>query len=153
MAANAALAKIQKRTKALKREHPNMKHATAQKQAGAEYRAGKLGAVRKVSGVKKRPAASQKKAVRASTHKTAVRSPKRKTIIRTQRVTSIGKIKAPKTDSSAVTRAATIVKKIDKFEAKLKKEKNSTLKDIIKRAINAEYDKLDAIKKALKKSA
>lgn len=54
MAAGSALKKINARVKHLARLHPNSKRVTLQKQAGAEYRAGKLG------GVKKRKSALKK---------------------------------------------------------------------------------------------
>lgn len=49
-----ALQKINKRVKHLQRLHPGKKRVTLQKQAGAEYRAGKLGRVKKKSVHKKK---------------------------------------------------------------------------------------------------
>jgi hypothetical protein len=46
MAAGSALKKINARVKHLARLHPGKKRVTLQKQAGAEYRAGKLGGVK-----------------------------------------------------------------------------------------------------------
>jgi hypothetical protein len=47
MAAGSALKKINARVKHLAKLHPGKKRVTLQKQAGAEYRAGKLGGVKK----------------------------------------------------------------------------------------------------------
>jgi hypothetical protein len=47
MAAGSALRKINTRVKHLQRLHPGAKRVTLQRQAGAEYRAGKLGGVSK----------------------------------------------------------------------------------------------------------
>lgn len=47
MAAGSALKKINARVKYLAKRHPGKKRVTLQKQAGAEYRAGKLGGVKK----------------------------------------------------------------------------------------------------------
>lgn len=51
-----ALAKINARVKVLAKKHPKSKRTTLQKQAGREYRAGKLGRVKKkrVVGAKKK---------------------------------------------------------------------------------------------------
>lgn len=54
MAAGTALKKINARAKQLKKKHPNAKYKTLQKQAGAEYRSGKLKAKRKAAPKKKR---------------------------------------------------------------------------------------------------
>jgi hypothetical protein len=43
---SSALQKINARVKVLKKKHPNSKHTTLQKQAGKEYKAGKLGGVK-----------------------------------------------------------------------------------------------------------
>lgn len=139
MAANTALAKIQKRVKQLRKDHPNMKFRNAQKQAGAEYRAGKLGAVRstakKAAGVKAKPA-------------------KKKTVIRTERLTTIGKRPVKKRSvtgvSGDVKRADAIVRKMESLQKKVAACKSRELKDVYKMAYNAEYDKLSALKKQIR---
>jgi hypothetical protein len=67
----SALAKINARVKALKKKHPGAKHVTLQKQAGREYKAGKLGGVKKK---KKVGSSGKKKAHARKTHKRRVGS-------------------------------------------------------------------------------
>lgn len=57
---SSALKKIQARVKQLRKKHPNAKFRSLQKQAGSEYRSGKLGGVKK----KKRTVAKKKSAPR-----------------------------------------------------------------------------------------
>lgn len=57
---SSALAKINREVKRQKKLHPSMSHKAAQKKAGAAYRAGKLGKVRK-GAVKKRVGKPSKK--------------------------------------------------------------------------------------------
>lgn len=79
---NNALKKISARAKALKKKHPGKKYKTLQKQAGAEYRAGKLKA--------KRKPAAKKKATRKKT--TRRKSPRRKIGKAQTVVYSLGKL-------------------------------------------------------------
>jgi hypothetical protein len=60
--ASTALAKINARVKQLSKKHPGKKRVTLQKQAGKEYKAGKLGGVRRkrVAGAKKHHKAHKK---------------------------------------------------------------------------------------------
>jgi hypothetical protein len=60
---STALKKINARVKALAKKHPGSKRVTLQKQAGREYRAGKLGGARKkkVGKVKRRSVVGKKK--------------------------------------------------------------------------------------------
>lgn len=71
MSAGSALKKIAARAKALKKKHPGKKYKTLQKQAGAEYRAGKLKAKRKPA--KRKPA--RKKTAKRKTHRRKVGKP------------------------------------------------------------------------------
>ena len=83
MAAGTALKKITARVKALRKKHPKAKYKSLQKQAGQEFKAGKLknkAARKKVSGVKK---TARKKTARK-------RTPKVKVITRT---ISVGTVK------------------------------------------------------------
>jgi len=65
---STALAKINARVKQLAKKHPGKKRVTLQRQAGAEYRAGKLGgsvgAKRKRTVHKKKPAKRRTKTIR-----------------------------------------------------------------------------------------
>lgn len=70
-----ALDKINKRVKHLARLHPGKKRVTLQKQAGAEYRAGKLGRVKKKKSVHKKSVHRKKH----HTKKKSVGSPRRGT--------------------------------------------------------------------------
>jgi hypothetical protein len=54
MAAGTALRKINARVKVLAKKHPGKKRVTLQKQAGKEYRAGKLGGVKRKKVSKKK---------------------------------------------------------------------------------------------------
>jgi len=63
-----ALKKINARAKALKKKHPGKKYKTLQKQAGAEYRAGKLKTHKK-----RKPAAKKVARKKVTRKKTAVR--------------------------------------------------------------------------------
>lgn len=70
MSAGTALKKINARAKALKKKHPGKKYKTLQKQAGAEYRAGKLKAKRKPA---KRKAAKKTTTRRKTTRRKTTR--------------------------------------------------------------------------------
>lgn len=88
MAAGAALKKINARAKALRKRHPKASYKSLQKQAGKEYKAGKLKkrpARKKVSGIKRKAA---KKVVRRKTARK--RTPKVKVVTR---VVSVGTVK------------------------------------------------------------
>jgi hypothetical protein len=61
MSLGAALKKINARAKALKKKHPGKKYRTLQKQAGAEYKAGKLKTKRKKVGTTKKRKVGAKK--------------------------------------------------------------------------------------------
>lgn len=70
---NTALKKINARVKVLQKKHPNSKRKTLQKQAGAEWRAGKLkhgvGSVRKKHAVKKKTVAKKRRRAKKPTVK------------------------------------------------------------------------------------
>lgn len=72
--ATTALKKIAARVKVLKKKHPNAKHSTLQKQAGREYRNGKLKTTRKKKTVRKAVARkpAKKKAVKRRRRVSAV---------------------------------------------------------------------------------
>ena len=66
---SSAIEKIGKRTKQIREAHPGISFRSAQQKASAEYRAGKLGAVRKKSAPKKKAAkkkAAKKKSLKRS---------------------------------------------------------------------------------------
>lgn len=72
-----ALAKINARVKQLQKKHPKSKRTSLQKQAGREYRAGKLGGVKKSSVKKKvarRVGVVKKKAAKVSSHNDGIDS-------------------------------------------------------------------------------
>jgi hypothetical protein len=74
---STALAKINARVKYLQKKHPNTQRKTLQKQAGREYRAGKLGGVKKKTARKKvvrRVGAVRKKSPRVSSHNDGIDS-------------------------------------------------------------------------------
>jgi hypothetical protein len=77
-----------------------------------------------------------------------VRSPKKRSIIKTERVTTIGSTR--KKTSSPVQRGISIARKIDDLELLLKVTSGTEAKNKVKRLINAEHDKLDAVTKNLK---
>jgi hypothetical protein len=58
---STALKKINARVKELKKKHPGSSHHTLQKQAGKEYKAGKLGRTKKHATKKKHHAVGKKK--------------------------------------------------------------------------------------------
>lgn len=121
-----------------------MEFRVAQKKAGAEYRAGKLGAVRKKA-VAAKPKAKKVGAVRKA-------APKRKTVIRTERLTTIGKARSTGRKSAGnatLSRALAIQRKIDALHKKVTAAKSKDMKEVYKLACNAEYDKLNALKRQL----
>lgn len=74
---STALAKINARVKYLQKKHPKTQRKTLQKQAGREYRAGKLGGVKKKTARKKvvrRVGAVRKKSPRVSSHNDGIDS-------------------------------------------------------------------------------
>lgn len=84
-----ALKKINARVKVLKKKHPNSKRSTLQKQAGAEYRAGKLKVRRKPAKKKvarKRRVAPRKKAAVKRRRKSAPRKRARRAKLVTRTV-------------------------------------------------------------------
>ncbi|MET0461913.1 MAG: hypothetical protein ABW007_02120 [Chitinophagaceae bacterium] len=133
-----AIQKITKRAKQLQKDKPNAKWITLVKDASKEYRAGKLGAVKKakpkVSGVKKvvvkkvSGAPAKKKAVGSVVKST---SPIRK---------GVGKI-------SGVVSGEKILKSIDRLEKKYKAARGEA-KELYRLAINAEHKKLNAVKRS-----
>lgn len=90
MAAGTALKKINARAKALKKKHPGKKYRTLQKQAGAEYKAGKLKAKRKPAKRKtvKRKAVAKRKPAARKTRKRVARKVGKPTTV----VYSLGKL-------------------------------------------------------------
>lgn len=131
---STALSKITTRAKAIAKARPHLKWVSAVKEASAEYRAGKLGAVAKtkkrVSGVKK-----------------VIASVPRKRMSGVKKVASTGKIMA----IGRIGKASHIDKTIKHLEAKRKKAKGQ-LKDIIQLEINANHKKLDQLKKQYKRA-
>lgn len=81
----STLKKLNARAKQIRAKKPGMKYATAQKQAGAEFRAGKLG------GVKKRRA-TRKKTVRKKVGSVKRKPAKRKKKVGSVRKRSIGSV-------------------------------------------------------------
>lgn len=118
------------RVKAYRKLHPRSSQVDAMKKL-----AGKKPAKRKVGATKTGP----KMLI-------AGRKPKKRSITKTERITTIGRKKS----SSPVQRGVNISKKIDDLELLLKNTSGTTAKNHVKRLINAEHDKLDAITKNLK---
>jgi hypothetical protein len=97
MAAGAALKKINARVKKLAKRFPKKSRKTLQKQAGAEYRAGKLKAKRKkVSGVRKTVRRAKRKVKRAVRRAVGVTRRKRRTARRAPAKVIIMKVGATK---------------------------------------------------------
>lgn len=79
----SALQKIVQRVKALRKKHPNAKYRTLQKQAGREFKAGKLKAKRKPAAKKRRKTVVRRKsAVRKTVRKVAPRKRAKRTVRR-----------------------------------------------------------------------
>lgn len=77
-----------------------------------------------------------------------VKKPKKKSIIKTERITTIGSHKTK--THSPMQRGISISRKIEDLEILLRNTTGITAKNHVKRLINAEHDKLDAITKNLK---
>ena len=75
-------------------------------------------------------------------------APKKKSITKTERITTIGS-KTRKT-SSPIQRGISISKRIEDLEILLKNTSGTEAKNKVKRLINAEHDKLDAVTRNLK---
>jgi hypothetical protein len=109
---NAALKKIQARVKKLRKKHPGAKFRTLQKQAGAEYRAGKLKTKRKRSAPKKKSVKRRRvSAVGAVHHKRRTTKRKRRnsksvTIIKYR---TLGRVKPVKRRRKRYVKAKRIV--------------------------------------------
>jgi hypothetical protein len=100
-----------------------------------------------------------KKTTRSKAHGTVkARKPvaRKKSVVVTKKVTVIGsarrKSPAQKVNSSYTT-GMSIIRKINAMEAKLKKLKNRDERSFLIVLINAEHDRLDLLKKRVKKSA
>jgi hypothetical protein len=115
-----------KRVAKYQEEHPRADRKKAMEMVSKE-----------ISGAKRSPA----KKVRSA-------SPKKRSIIKTERVTTIGSTR--KKTSSPVQRGISIARKIDDLELLLKVTSGTEAKNKVKRLINAEHDKLDAVTKNLK---
>lgn len=83
-----ALKKINERVKQLQKKHPKSKRTTLQKQAGREWKAGKLAGKKRKSAPKKKAVARKRKTV---VHKPAKRKAARRKV--TTRVVVVGKIR------------------------------------------------------------
>lgn len=123
------------RVKAYRKLHPRISQVDAMKKLSGTTATGKKGKV----------AAKPRKAVGA----VKKAAPKRKTVIRTEKLQTIGRVKK-RTSGTGLAAAEAIVKKIDSLHKKVAATKNPELKNIYKLATNAQYDKLDAIKRNLK---
>lgn len=106
------------------KEHPRADRSHAMKMVSKE-----------ISGTKKRKPVAAKK------------TPRKKTIIKTERITAIGGVKKSVSATSAAIR---ISNKIDDLTSLLRNTSGVEAKNKVKRLINAEHDKLDAITKKLK---
>lgn len=105
-------------------------------------------AMKKLAG--KKPAKKHKKTtVHERVKKIAkAASPRKRSIVKTERVTTIGSHK--RKTGSGLQRGISISRRIDDLELLLKNTAGTTAKNHVKRLINAEHDKLDAITKHLK---
>jgi hypothetical protein len=130
----SALAKINARVKQLAKKHPGTKRVTLQRQAGREYREGKLG---RVSGAKKR--VSGKVLGKSKRRK----STRRKTTVTSVRVKSVGKVGSV---ASHMSMAKKLLKEqigwaeASRFTAVKAKSKRELAKRIAK--LKTEYRKL-----------
>lgn len=104
-------------------------------------RCGQVDAMKKLAGTKPKKRTVAKKVG-------APKKAKKKSIVKTERITTIGKVR--KKTSSPVTRGVSISRKIEDLTVLLKNTSGTTAKNHVKRLINAEHDKLDAITKNLK---
>jgi hypothetical protein len=118
-----ALSKYQSVLKRVRKEHPKMSFKAAQDRASRLYKS-----TAKVSGPKAKP--------------------KKRSITKTERIVTVGS--HHKKTHSPVQRGILISRKIDDLEILLKNTSGTTAKNHVKRLINAEHDKLDAITKNLK---
>lgn len=78
----------------------------------------------------------------------AIKKPRKKSVTKTERITTIGTNK--RRAASPTTKAISIAKKIEDLEIVLKNTPGTTAKNHLKRLINLEHDKLDAITTKLK---
>ena len=107
---NAALKKIQARVKKLRKKHPGAKFRTLQKQAGAEYRAGKLKTRKKRSAPKRRKAVRRRVSavgtVKRRRKRISRHNPKTVTIIKYR---TVGRVKPAKKRRRRYVKAKRIV--------------------------------------------
>lgn len=143
---SSAIEKIGKRTKQIRKGHPGMSFRSAQQKASAEYRAGKLGAVRKKSAPKKKAAkkkAAKKKSLKRSrsrSHVGAVNNGADRLDNKRVNIT-VGSI-----SSQQARLKKTIAEKIGWYEAALMSAKTVKAEKNLKKKIAAlklQYRKLD----------
>lgn len=125
----ATLQEINTRAQKIRKASPKMKWNNAQKEAARQLRG--------ISGVKKKAA------------------PKKKTVVKTTKVVRIGAVAKKKTvtrvTGSTVQKGEKIINAIARYETKLKATKGKEARGFLIAVINAEHDKLDNLKQALKR--
>lgn len=138
----ATLQEITAEAQKIRKAHPRIEWKTAISQASKKLKG------KKVAGVKVTVKTGTKKRKRVSGVKVGK-------VAKVGRVTKVGNSKAyrPKISGAigAIGRAKKIKGGIDKLERELKGIKDRELKQLYHIAINAEHDKIDAIKRSLKK--
>jgi hypothetical protein len=130
--ASTALSKINARVKQLAKKHPGKKRVTLQKQAGAEYRAGKLGGAKKRHAKKvhhKRIAAPRKRRRVGSTNKSH-----RDGIDRKKVDITIGSVSSHLSAAKKKLKTEIGMKMAERLTAKTKKQKNKLAKQIREKA-------------------
>jgi hypothetical protein len=124
------------RVKAYRKEHPR----ATQEQAIAKLKG------TSVSGVKKsKPVV--RKAVSGVKVGAVKKAPKKRSIIKTERVTTIGSTRQKNTVAAVYSKGQAILRNIAKMTADEKKAIGITAKNFIRKMINKEHDKLDALTK------
>lgn len=129
----AALERYRKQLKKYRRDHPNTSIERAREAVSKSF--GKSGSV----GSKKQKANRSK----SSGNKNHKRS-----VTKTERIVTVGSRK--RKTSSSLQRGISISRKIEDMELLLKNTRGVEAKNKIKRMINSEHDKLDALTKNLK---
>lgn len=122
----SALSKYQKTLKRVRKEHPKMSFKAAQDRASKLYKS-------EVSG-KKKTATVGKKA-------------KKKSVTKTVKIATVGAAPKRKSGGSPVNKGVAVAKHIEGLTVLLRNTKGTPAKNAIKRRINAEHDKLDALAK------
>jgi hypothetical protein len=121
------------------KEHPRATREHAMKMVSKEC---KVGAKKKVAGKRVGARKTGPKMVVAG------KKPKKRSITKTERIVTVGAKK--RKSSASISTAISISNKIDNLTALLKNTSGTDAKNRVKRAINAEHDKLDALNKRLK---